>query len=175
MECNRNWIILRPTNVWGPLHPFFPYELWKYLKLRLYSHPGCKPVIKYYSYIENAIDQIMAIAFGHDDLVCGKVFYITDPPIDNADWMNAFSVSLSGRSVRKMPLAMWKIFAKCGDVLSGFGLRFPMSSERLFRLTVNEQIPIQPTMQISGNPRISMEDGVKRSVQWYESMQKGEF
>lgn len=25
-KCNKCWTILRPTNVWGPFHPFFPYE-----------------------------------------------------------------------------------------------------------------------------------------------------
>ena len=30
------WVILRPTNIWGPWHPGYPYEMWPYLKKRYY-------------------------------------------------------------------------------------------------------------------------------------------
>lgn len=86
-DCHKCWVILRPTNIWGPWHPFFPNELWKYLAKRYYIHPGYNPTQKYYGYIDNAIEQIKAITF-YDESICSKVFYITDPPIDNAEWMN---------------------------------------------------------------------------------------
>ena len=166
-KCNKCWIILRPTNVWGPFHPFFPYELWKYLRLRLYFHPGYQPIIKYYSFVANAVDQVVAITLANSESICGRVFYITDPPIDNADWMNAFSVTLTGRQVRHIPLELWRFNAKTGDVLNLFGLNFPLSSERLFRLTVNEQVPYQATIELAGLPRVTMNEGVRKSVRWY--------
>jgi len=169
-NCNCCWTILRPTNVWGPYHPFFPYELWKFLKLRLYIHPGYKPVKKYYSYITNAIDQILGIINADDEIVCRRVFYITDPPIDNAEWMNAFSIMLSGKKVKRIPLYLWKSIAKIGDLLQKIGLRFPMSSERFFRLTVNENIPFQPTIDITGLSKVSLEEGVSKSVLWYKTL-----
>lgn len=166
-ECNKCSVILRPTNVWGPYHPFFPFELWKYLKLRLYVHPGYKPIIKYYSYVGNCVDQVMAITTNDSSSVCGKVFYISDPPIDNVQWMNAFSVLLSGHNVRKIPIPVWKLLAKFGDILIRLGIKFPMSSERLFRLTVNEQIPLERTIELVGVPKVSLEEGVQESVRWY--------
>jgi len=99
--------------------------------------------------------------------VCGRVFYITDPPIDNFRWMNAFSVALSGRPVRRIPIPIWRLLANFGDALIRVGLKFPMSSERLFRLTVNEQVPFQPTVDIARSPRVTLEEGVERSVSWY--------
>ena len=167
-KCKKEWIILRPTNVWGPHHPFFPYELWKYLRLRLYLHPGHKPIIKFYSFIDNAINQIIDLGLSDSYCVNQRVFYITDPPIDNADWMNAFSLALNGRPIRRIPFKLWKLFAIFGDSINNVGLKFPMSSERLFRLTVNEKIPFQATIDLTGPPKTSLEEGVIKSIDWYK-------
>lgn len=172
-QCTKPWIILRPTNVWGPLHPFFPYEMWRYLQNKLYMHPGYKPIIKYYSYINNAIDQIFSISFFESEEIINKVYYITDPPINNAEWLDAFSVTLSGRHIKKIPKWMWKSFALLGDTLNSLGLRFPMSSDRFFRLTVDENIPYEPTINITGPPKVNLKDGVKMSTEWFKSMKIG--
>lgn len=172
-KCNKCWIILRPTNVWGPFHPFFPYELWNYLRARLYFHPGYQPIIKYYSFVTNAVDQVMAIALANLESVCGRVFYITDPPIDNAKWMNAFSVSLTGRHVRHLPIELWQVLARTGNVLNRLGFNFPMSSERFFRLTVNEHVPYEATIKLAGLPRVAIDEGVRISVRWYLSLLAG--
>ncbi len=166
-KCYKCWIILRPTNVWGPFHPFFPYELWNYLRSRLYFHPGFQPIIKHYSFVTNAVDQVKAIALANLESVCGRVFYITDPPIDNAEWMNAFSVALTGRPVKHIPTRLWQALAKMGDVLTILGLKFPMSSERFFRLTVNEQVPYESTIKLAGPSRVGIDEGVRISVRWY--------
>ena len=166
-KCQKCWTILRPTNVWGPFHSFFPYELWTYLRLRLYFHPGNQPIVKYYSYIANAVDQVVAITLVERKSVCASMFYITDPPIDNADWMNAFSVAMTGKQVRRIPIELWRLPAKTGDILNRLGLKFPMSSERLFRLSVNEQIPYQATIELAGLPRVALDEGVRKSVRWY--------
>ena len=46
-ECIVPWVTIRPTNIWGPGHSFFPFELWRYLQLGYYLHPGFKPIYKY--------------------------------------------------------------------------------------------------------------------------------
>ena len=173
-NCLKCWTILRPTNIWGPMHPFFPGELWRYLRKRYYMHPGYKPIIKYYGYIENAIEQIVAIGMhSQSEIVQGNVFYITDPPIDNAEWMNWFSLLLSGKPVRRIPLILWRIFAKMGDIMNKINIPFPMSTERFFRLTVNESVFHEKTISLVGSPSISLSDGVQRSVEWYNRYRLG--
>jgi nucleoside-diphosphate-sugar epimerase len=166
-RCNKCWVILRPTNVWGPMHPFFPYELWKFLRLGVYFHPGYKPVTKYYSYVANAVDQIMAITLADREKLSQRVFYLSDPPIDNFEWMNAFSVAMTGKKVRQVPLGLWRFMAKTGDCLNRLGAKFPMSSDRLFRLTVEERIPYMAIIELAGPPKITLQEGVNRSVNWY--------
>ena len=164
------WSIIRPTNIWGPWHTAFPNELWRFLGKRYYVHPGFKPIKKYYSYIENTVDQIYKLlCVASDDEVHRKVFYVTDPPIDNAVWMNAFSVALSGKPVRKIPKLMWRIMGVMGDIIKGLGRPFPIDSDRYFRLTVQENLPYKRTLDITGNPLFSMEDGVRKCIGWIQS------
>ncbi len=168
-ECTKCWTILRPTNIWGPMHPFFPGELWRYLHKRYYMHPGYKPIIKYYGYIENAIDQIVAIGLNAvPEKVREQVFYITDPPIDNAEWMNSFSLLLSGKPVRRIPITIWRVLAIIGDKIKRLNIPFPMSTERLFRLTVNESVFHEKTISLVGSPQVRLAEGVRRSVEWYK-------
>ena len=99
-NCKRNWAIIRPSNIWGPRHPFFPHELWRYLELGYYVHPGFSPIYKHYGYVSNSVQQILKLALSEPPTdVCSKVWYITDGAIDNAEWMNEFSVVLSGRMI----------------------------------------------------------------------------
>lgn len=174
-HCSKAWVILRPTNIWGPMHPNFSNEMWPYLQKRYYFHPGFAPIRKHYGYVENAVDQIVKFGLvSKDEDVCGKVFYITDPPIDSAEWLNGFSLVLSGKPIRRIPKTVWRLLARFGDVLLAMGIRSPISSERFFRLTVNEALPFEKTIALTGEPEISLHEGITRSVAWFKSVSNGQ-
>jgi len=175
-QCRKEWVIIRPTNIWGPRHAFFPRELWRYLERRYYVHPGFDPIFKHYCYVGNAVEQILRIALGGaSSEISKKVWYITDGAIDNADWMNGFSVGLSGKSVRKVPLLVWRAMAMTGDLLKRAGIAFPVNSERLFRLTVTERLPESMIFKLPPESVISLQEGIERSIAWYRSMQEDPF
>jgi len=173
-SCSKPWILFRPTNIWGPMHPNFPNEMWPFLQKRYYFHPGFCPIRKYYGYVENAVRQMSTLGLEcKDEHVCGKVFYITDPPIDSADWLNGFSLMLSGKPLRRIPKTLWRIFALIGDGLNSAGVKFPISSARFYRLTVNESIPYEKTIKLTGTPQVSLAEGIQRSVEWFKAVQSG--
>ncbi len=167
-SCDVCWTIIRPTNIWGPWHPAFPKEMWPYLAKGLYFHPGYQPIKKFYGYVENAVHQIYSIFNAPPEKVCKKVFYITDPPIDNAEWLNAFSIVLRGKPIRRIPKSLWWVLARAGDYAKLLKIPYPISSERYFRMTVNENLPYEKTIEISGKPQISLQEGVKRCIAWIE-------
>jgi len=161
------WAIIRPTNIWGPWHSAFPNELWKYLGKRYYVHPGFRPIKKHYGYIGNAIEQIYTLLFDvPTDIVNLKVFYITDAPIDSATWMNAFSVALSGKPIRRIPKILWRIMGIIGSQIKSITGSFPIDSDRYFRLTVQETIPYERTLAVTGAPLYSLDDGVRECLKW---------
>lgn len=169
-KCRKAWVIIRPTNIWGPRHAFFPRELWRYLERRYYVHPGFRPIFKHYGYVDNAVEQILRIALIEPPAeIVGRVWYITDGAIDNAEWMNGFSIGLSGKRVRRVPILLWRAMAIIGDLLKMVGLRFPVNSERLFRLTVTERLPEDMIFKLPQEDAISLHDGIERSITWYRS------
>jgi nucleoside-diphosphate-sugar epimerase len=171
-NCKRCWSTIRPTNIWGPQHAFFPYELWRYLELGYYVHPGFRPIYKHYGYVSNAVAQILLIALSKRlEEVAGRVWYITDGAIDNAQWMNGFSLGLRGKPVRRVPLQVWRIMARVGDLLSSAGFKFPVNSDRLFRLTVTESLPESKIVKLPNEVAITLQEGIERCITWYRSSQ----
>ena len=65
-------------------------------------------------------------------------------------------------------------YARFGDVLLAMGIRSPISSERFFRLTVNEALPFEKTIALTGEPEISLHEGITRSVAWFKSISTGQ-
>lgn len=174
-KSERPWVIIRPTNIWGPRHVFFPRELWRYLERRYYMHPGFRPIFKHYCYVGNAVEQVLRIALSEPSgEIAGKVWYITDGAIDNVEWMNGFSVGLNGKRVRRVPLLVWRAMAMTGDVLKILGLHFPVNSDRLFRLTVTESLPEDLIYKLPKEVTISLRDGIERSIAWYRAMQNSD-
>jgi GlcNAc-P-P-Und epimerase len=167
---NCAWSIIRPTNIWGPWHPAYPFEMWRFLAKRYYFHPGFKPIKKHYGYVKNTIDQIYNLLFKSSDIeINHKVFYVTDPPIDNAEWLNSFSLALSGKPIRRIPKFLWKLLGATGSIIKNYGGSFPIDSDRYFRLTVQENIiPYQKTLDVTGPPRFSLNDGVQDCVDWMD-------
>ena len=160
------WTIVRPTNVWGSWHPRYPHEIWRVLQRGLYFHPGSKEVTRSYGYVGNVVKQICAIFEAPTEAVHGKVLYVGDPPVKLLDWVNAFSMQLTGHRARVVPPALLRCLAWIGDGLVSCGVRFPIFSSRLRSMTEDYLTPMEPTYALLGPPPTSLEDGVRETVEW---------
>lgn len=163
------WTIIRPTNVWGRWHPRYPTEFWRVLKQGRYFHPGGRPVMRCYAYIDNVVDQTWKIMEREDGAFDRRVFYVGDDPIDLFDWTNAFSKELTGRPVRVVPSALLKAVGKVGDVVIRAGGRFPLYSSRFRSMTEDYLTPMAPTFAALGPPPVALEQGVRDTVGWLRS------
>lgn len=157
----------RPTNIWGPRHPSFRDTIWRYLARRWYIHPHGIHAKRTYGYVGNSVDQIARLG---EALACGepveRVYYIGDETIDSATWLDTFATALTGRPTRRMPYWLLKTAAETGALLSPFGIKFPLTRERLQRMTVDYLTPLENTLMFCGPPRFSLEEGVAETVQW---------
>ena len=165
------WTIIRPTTIWGPLHPSLPRGLWRIMQKGLYFHPKNDSVIRSYGYVENVVWQIEQILQGPASLVDHKTYYLGDEPISQLEWINAFTRALTGRSVRQVPKSFIYLLAKLGDALGCLGIGFPMNSPRFFNLTTDNPIPITPTNTAFGLPPFSLCQGIELTVRWLQGME----
>lgn len=166
------WIIVRPTNIWGPWHMRYRREFWRVLERRLYVHPGRQPVIRSYGYVRNVVDQMRKIFDANVDLVRGQTFYLGDRPINLLDWVNGFSKALTGREARVVPRWLMRAFARLGDVPSYLtGKPFLINSSRFRSMTTNYETPMEKTLELFGENPYSLQAGIEETVQWLKSYQ----
>lgn len=167
------WTIVRPANVWGPWHMRYRREIWNVIRRGLYLHPGRKPVVRTYGYVKNVAEQIGRIIEAPTSVTAGKVFYLGDLPIDVYDWVNAFSLHLTGRPVRVVPRCFVRAIAACGDILVRCGIKFPLTSSRYRSMTEDYIVPTDRTLSIFGPCPFSLEGGVAETVNWLRTCERG--
>ena len=167
------WTLVRPTNVWGPWHPAFPDELWRYLAKGWYAHPRQRtPVVRAYAWVGTVVEQILGIVDRRHEAV-GGTYYLGDPPIPMREWVDAFAVALRGSPAREVPAAVFRVAATAGDALGRVGLRAPMTSKRWHSMTTSDAVPMQPTFDLLGDPSADWRDGVRETVDWLRREHRG--
>lgn len=160
------WCITRPTNVWGPRHPGFPTGLWRFIAKGLYLHPGAAPIIKSYGYVANVVAWYLRLLDAPAERVHRRVFYLADGTMDSRRWMDAFAQGLTGKPARVIPRAAWAALAKVGDLAGRAGVGFPMTSDRLWRMTTPDVVSSQPTLDLLGPGPVGFEAAVAETLAW---------
>lgn len=172
----KEWLIIRPTTVWGPWNFVHVNGFFKVLRKGLYIHPGGrKSILKSYGYVGNVVHQIARLLAAPTDKVHKKTFYVGDPPMDLRLWTDEFSRALCGRKIRTAPVPLLRCIAAFGDMLGMLHIRFPLTSFRLENMTVDNIIDMMDTLAVTGPSPYSLVDGVRETIkwlQWYEGDQK---
>jgi len=163
-EATGDWVIFRPTNIWGPRHPFLPQRIWRYIQRGWYIHPGHEPIHRAYAYVDSVTTQLLQLAMAEREKVAGQVFYVGEEPVEFLAWANAFAARLTGRPVRVVPRRVWRALALVGDVVP----KFPMNSGRFERMTTSDRPQIAKTLELCGPPPTSLDAAVDRTVGWLQ-------
>lgn len=165
---NCAWTIIRPTNVWGPWHFRYSREALRVIKKGFYFHPNGPPVVCSYAYVGNVVWQIEQILKAEVGLVNQQVYYVGDKPVEMANWVDAFSMALRGRHIRRVPLWLLRGVGFAGDVLKIAGVRFPLTSSRLKSMTRDYVTPMDKTFEVFGEPPFDLHQGVAETVKWLQ-------
>jgi nucleoside-diphosphate-sugar epimerase len=169
LDPSFRWTIVRPSVIWGAYHPTFAKHVWRYIRLGLYLHPSNFDVIRSYGYVENVTHQMIRIAEVDPEVVNRKTFYVGDEPLLSTRWLDAFSVALTGRPVRRVPGWLLRAAAYGGELSGRIGGPSPINLGRLTRMTSDFPVPMEPTFAALGPPPISLEEGVRRTMQWLKN------
>lgn len=161
-----HWTIIRPTLVWGPHHPFQVDGLWRLMAHRKYVHPTTDPVIRAYGYVRNVVWQIERIIALPGQDTHGRTLYVGDENMRQCDWINAFSLALTGKRVRTVPRWCIKSLSIIGDCVRACGLSFPMYSARFSNLTTSNAVPMDATFKILGKGPYTFEQAVASTTAW---------
>jgi GlcNAc-P-P-Und epimerase len=162
------WTLVRPVNIWGPWHLRYRREVWRVIKRGLYFHPGRNPVVRTYGYVGNVAAQMLAILRAAPETVHRRTFYLGDPPDDIYQWVNGFSLRLTGRPVRIAPRWFLRGLGFVGDMAVACGVQFPITSSRYRSMIEDYWTPTEKTMQILGPSPYTLEQGIDATAQWLD-------
>jgi nucleoside-diphosphate-sugar epimerase len=165
------WTIVRPTVVWGPNHPTMATATLKYLQKRWYFIPA-DAAIRSYGYVENVVEQVARIPTVDPSKVDSRVFYLGEPPMRSEQWLDAFSIALTGRRARRMPNGLLWLLACLGEFSGRLGGPRPFDLGRLHRITQDHTVPVDRTIDLLGSGNVSFRDGVAKTVAWFRQVRR---
>ena len=169
------WVMVRPTNIWGPWHLRYRRQVWWTIRRGVYLHPGGAAVIRSYGYVRNVVRQMVGLIESDVAKTNGKVFYVGDAPRDLLDWVNKFSFALRNRPVTVVPRPVLRTVALAGDFIGKWrGREFLIHSSRYRSMITSDQAPMSATFELLGPGPFSLEQAVNETVQWLRSYDGGD-
>lgn len=167
-SLNKEWIIVRPTSLWGPWFDV-PYKnFFDAIKRNVYIHPKGKLIHKKFGYVENCVFIMNAIL--SDKKLNTKTIYLSDfNTLEIYEWANIISNKFHGHKVKSAPTIVLKILAKFGDVLKAIGYKSaPITSFRLNNIMTNMDYDTSSVEAIVGKLPYSLEEATNITYKWYK-------
>lgn len=163
-----DWLIVRPTSIWGPWFRTPYRDFFDAVSLGRYVHPGSVPIHKSFGFVGNSIFQLDRLMFDAFDRVRGKTVYLADyPPLELRSWAVEVARSFGKGNVRSAPVPALKALALLGDLAVRFGLSSaPLTSFRLNNLMTDMVYDTTVLEEVVGELPFSLKEGIEMTVAW---------
>lgn len=168
------WVIVRPTSIWGPWFEYSYKTFFKMIDRGLYVHPGKNPIVKPLSFVGNTVYMMSRLLFSEAESSHGETFYLADYPEHSIqEWGDLIQRSLGRRRIPVMPIPILRTIAGVGDLCKKIGWQDPpLTNFRLNNMLTGAHYPIEKIQQLAGSLPYSMEEGVRQTIRWmYEQRQ----
>lgn len=171
-EYNIDWLIVRPTSIWGPWFGE-PYKNFFDLVIKgfYFNIPEKFASTKTYGYVENTCCQILNLMINDNPIIKHNYFYLGDlDPINITDW--AIRIRKLNKQSKPVTFPIWllKYTAILGDILIYvFKVnKFPMSTYRFNNMTNDNIIQdIYRTVEITKcKANTNLEDQIITTLNW---------
>ena len=168
---HNNFVILRPTSIWGP-HQGVPYNgLFKNSMRGLHVNIAGSYAKRTFGYVENITAQMWAIVNDTEWLDPEKMYYLGDvPPISIRELSDKISIQFRQRPCREVPLFCLKCFARVGDLASRFRVKFPITSFRLQNVMTDYVVDLSNMYRYHPKEPIGIDQGVRRTIDWIKKI-----
>jgi nucleoside-diphosphate-sugar epimerase len=167
-KINPEWIIVRPTSIWGPWFDS-PYKtFFTIIQKRFYFHPGKYNPPKSFGFVGNSVYQLSKLLNYNSTSIGGKVIYLCDyPPLYLKEWVRLIQEEMNISFIPSFPYPLIQIAAKIGDVFKYLGYyRTPLSSFKISNLITDMTYNTGLLEEICGVLPFTLHDGVKVTVEW---------
>lgn len=168
-QSNFDWLIFRPTSIWGPWFDEPYRDFFDALVRGRYVHPYKYNISKSFGYVGNSVFLLEKMLDTNKELK-KKTIYLAD--FDNLNvlkWANIIRSKLGKKNVIEVPIFLLKVVASLGTFLEKIGIpRMPLTRFRLNNLVTNMHFDTKPLKEFSDNLPFTIDKGVEETLNWYE-------
>jgi len=161
--------IIQPTLVYGPGDTASGMmSLFRAINKGFFMPVGQAQVLMHPAYIDNLIDGLILAA---QSKVKAEVFIIADEKSVSLKKLAAMIGQTMGVKLLPfyLPCSLAKLIGIFGDLINKLGIGFPLSSSVVDFMTHHRAYNIAKAKKLLGyQPRISLKEGIKRTVDWYK-------
>jgi len=163
-DVNYDWVLVRPTSIWGPWFDIPYIDFFNVVYKRRYFDFG-NACTKTYGYVGNTVFQIRQLLLL--SRMDSNFFYLGDcPPVQISEWANEISLEMGKGAIKRLPFYLLKSMAFCGDILLTMKVKFPITSFRLKNMTTNNVLPLTNLYDAVGTPPFSRREGIRNTIKW---------
>jgi nucleoside-diphosphate-sugar epimerase len=175
-EYNLNWVIVRPTSIWGPWFAQ-PYRNFFDLVIKgiYFNIPAKYSSTKTYGYVENTCQQIYKLMLSDKAIVRHNYFYLGDlEPINISNW--AVKIRMLNNQSKPFTFSRWhlRLAAHLGDFLKlTLGTnKFPMNSFRYQNMTNNNVIKdLKRTIEVTQiGDKSDLDEETTKTLNWLKQI-----
>ena len=167
----KEWVIARPSTVWGPGMSDHYLNFIKYIDKGFYFNITFNKVFKSFSYVGNTCFQIEKIIDSSSHLINRKTFYLSDyTPLELHEWTNELSQSLNRSKIYSIPIYLSYFIALFFYVIKSLRLiiKVPITFYNINNIRSN-YINNNDLESITGPLPFNFKDGVKNTIKWYKN------
>ncbi len=168
------WVIVRPTSIWGPWFDV-PYRLFfDHVRAGRYFHPGRMIIRKSFGFVGNTVFQLRKIMDAPLSLIDKKTFYLGDyEPIEVSEFSSKIADAFHVRTPVTVPTWLLSVAANLGDVLMQCGYKkAPLTSFRLKNLKTEMLHDFKDLSVITGRLPYDVNEGIILTVGWMTNLSR---
>ncbi|GAA4891316.1 NAD(P)-dependent oxidoreductase [Flaviramulus aquimarinus] len=168
-ELTSNWVIVRPTSLWGPWFDI-PYKsFFDSINKKVYVHPKGLEIHKKFGYVENCVHIMDKLIY--DKELNGQTIYLSDfKTLEVKQWADIISQKFHGKKVKSVPIQVLKLLAKAGDILKGIGYSSPpITSFRLNNILTTMDYDTTKVEKVVGVLPYNLEEATTITYNWYKA------
>lgn len=166
-DLKAEWVIVRPTAVWGPWFRSSYTTFFNLVKKGWYVNPGKQKLEKPATFVSNTVfmmDRILESSNSH-----GKVYYLADyPDYSIQEWAESIAQCIGKKTLHTLPWFLINGLAKIGDIMkkTHFYPDPPLTTFRLNNITSGVKYNLNDTKSVVGDLPYSLNKGVELTLDW---------
>ncbi len=169
---DKEWIIVRPSTVWGPKMGKHYINFFKYISKGLYFNVTIKKTFKSFSYIGNLIYQMEKLLLADSNLVNKKTFYLSDyKPLEVHNWTKNISINLNNKNIYSIPIQLSLLIAWVFNFLIFLKLikKAPVSVYNIKNISTNV-VNNNDLLEITGPLPYNLNNAITETTNWFKKL-----